>query len=152
MSSTGPFLSLPPEIRNGIYGYCTPISAPVSSYDGLLLSCKQIRSEFPVQALKSFNEVIKSVEEDLAAKSCHVTISHPSTFSNNVPNGIGYISLTIGDIRTQLPYDIADMLAPILSSHYRHFMVFHTHVAYNPYHLDLRLKINFLIAKGRKRT
>ena len=152
MPSNRPFLSLPGEIRNNIYSYCTPLNGPLSSYDGLLLSCKQIHSEFPVQAIKSFNKVIEDVEKNLAAKSCHITITHPSTFSNNGPNGIGYIILRIGDIRTQLPYDIADMLDPILSPHYRHFMVFHTHVVYNPYQADVRHMVNYLIAKGSRRT
>ena len=59
-----PFLEIPPEIRNRIYGYCTPIDGHPRDYFGLLASCKQIKHEFSTEACKVFKRSLEKVEHE----------------------------------------------------------------------------------------
>jgi hypothetical protein len=54
------FFSLPPELRNQIYGYATDIeTAPLSDYAGLHMSCRQIKQEMEHEVLRLLHVYFK---------------------------------------------------------------------------------------------
>ncbi|KAI4685701.1 hypothetical protein J4E81_008853 [Alternaria sp. BMP 2799] len=58
------FLDLPAELRNQVYGYIAiPHTAPLSSYIGLYLSCRQIRSEMDSECAKIFRAYLKTFQD-----------------------------------------------------------------------------------------
>lgn len=60
--STSPLLALPAEIRNRIYGFCTPINGYVEDFKGLLLASRQLRHEYESEALKVLRQFLGSIE------------------------------------------------------------------------------------------
>jgi hypothetical protein len=67
MNSPISFLALPPEIRNQIYSYMTPINGHPRDYAGLFLSCKQARTEMDDECFKPMHHFIDSLEAGWAA-------------------------------------------------------------------------------------
>ncbi|KAH7355984.1 hypothetical protein BKA66DRAFT_255277 [Pyrenochaeta sp. MPI-SDFR-AT-0127] len=59
-----PFLDLPSEIRNWIYGYCTPVNGYAEDYKGLSLSCKQIHSEYQGATLKVMERLLEGLKQN----------------------------------------------------------------------------------------
>ncbi|KAI4635186.1 uncharacterized protein J4E88_004740 [Alternaria novae-zelandiae] len=58
------FLDLPAELRNQVYGYIAiPHTAPLSSYIGLYLSSRQIRSEMDSECAKIFRAYLKTFQD-----------------------------------------------------------------------------------------
>ncbi|KAK7185216.1 hypothetical protein PSPO01_08733 [Paraphaeosphaeria sporulosa] len=60
--SASPLLSLPAEIRNRIYGFCTPIDAYAEEFRGLLLTSRQLRIEYESEALSVMRQSLASIE------------------------------------------------------------------------------------------
>ncbi|KAF2869094.1 hypothetical protein BDV95DRAFT_112344 [Massariosphaeria phaeospora] len=55
------FLELPAEIRNEIYSYLTPLHAYSDICEGLVLSCKQVSSEYTRLAVLLVSKLVKKV-------------------------------------------------------------------------------------------
>ncbi|KAF9739089.1 hypothetical protein PMIN03_007087 [Paraphaeosphaeria minitans] len=60
--SASPLLLLPAEIRNRIYGFCTPIDAYPEEFRGLLLVSRQLRHEYESEALNVMRQFLASIE------------------------------------------------------------------------------------------
>ncbi|KAF2686974.1 hypothetical protein K458DRAFT_429874 [Lentithecium fluviatile CBS 122367] len=61
---TTSFLVLPGEIRNRIYGFCTPVTGYVKEYNGLRFAAKQIRAEYETEALKAMRKYLASIKKE----------------------------------------------------------------------------------------
>jgi len=72
------FLDLPAELRNQVYGYIAiPHTAPLTSYIGLYLSCRQIRSEMDSECAKIFRAYLKTFQDQLQVAYLDI----PETFA-----------------------------------------------------------------------
>jgi hypothetical protein len=72
------FLDLPAELRYQIYGYIAiPDTAPLSSYAGLYLSCRQIRLEMDSECIKVFRAYLTTLQDQL--EETHVDL--PESFA-----------------------------------------------------------------------
>jgi len=72
------FLDLPAELRNQVYRYIAiPHTAPLTSYIGLYLSCRQIRSEMDSECAKIFRNYLGTFQDQL--QDAHLDI--PETFT-----------------------------------------------------------------------
>jgi hypothetical protein len=72
------FLDLPAELRYQIYGYIAiPDTAPLSSYAGLYLSCRQIRLEMESECIKVFRAYLATLQNQL--EETHVDL--PESFA-----------------------------------------------------------------------
>jgi hypothetical protein len=65
-----PFLRLPGELRNQIYGYIAiPNSAPLSSYKGLYLSCRQVKNEMDYEVVEEYQKYLQAMHLSDAAEA-----------------------------------------------------------------------------------
>ena len=72
------FLDLPAELRNQVYGYIAiPHTVPLSSYIGLYLSCRQIRTEMDSECAKVFRQYLGTFQYQL--QDAHLDM--PETFA-----------------------------------------------------------------------
>ncbi|KAF2644067.1 hypothetical protein P280DRAFT_466754 [Massarina eburnea CBS 473.64] len=75
------FTSLPAEVRNAIYGFCTPLTGYIEDFKSLLLASKQISTEYQGEAVDVISKYIDSIERDWPhTKELH--IDHPKKFSS----------------------------------------------------------------------
>jgi hypothetical protein len=79
--SSPPFLSLPAEIRNRIYGLCTPINAHTEEFKGLLLASRQLRREYESEAINVMHQFLASIKHQWP-HSEELRFLGPTTFSN----------------------------------------------------------------------
>lgn len=75
------FLSLPPEIRNRIYGLCTPIDAFVEEYKGLLLVSRQVCDEYESETLALMRQLLTSIQHQWPHSEA-LRISNPKEFKD----------------------------------------------------------------------
>ncbi|PVH93833.1 hypothetical protein DM02DRAFT_619041 [Periconia macrospinosa] len=47
------FTDLPAEVRNAVYGFCTPLTGYMEDFRGLLLASKQVRTEYEHEAINT---------------------------------------------------------------------------------------------------
>ncbi|KAF1993869.1 hypothetical protein P154DRAFT_540043 [Amniculicola lignicola CBS 123094] len=59
-----PFLDLPPELWNKVYGFCFPISSGVSEFVGLTLTCKQVATEYESKVVRIMTRFLNGVKQD----------------------------------------------------------------------------------------
>jgi hypothetical protein len=57
------FETLPPEIRNRIYRFCTPIFGYVEEYKGLLWASKRVKTEYETEAVGVMQHYLASIEK-----------------------------------------------------------------------------------------
>lgn len=78
-SSVRPFVTLPPEIRNWVYEYCTPVNGHARAYEGLSLSCKQVHAELKGAATKVMDRLLDHVKK---------TWRHEAQLRIDMPNAL----------------------------------------------------------------
>jgi hypothetical protein len=74
------FLSLPGELRNRIYGLCTPLTAHVEEFSGLRSASKQIRAEYETEAVRTMRKYLETIEKNWP-HSQELRITPPEKFS-----------------------------------------------------------------------
>jgi hypothetical protein len=79
--SPPPFLSLPAEIRNRIYGLCTPIDAHTENFKGLLLASRQLRREYESEAMNVMHQFLASIQHQWP-HSEELRVLGPTSFGN----------------------------------------------------------------------
>ncbi|KAF2649136.1 hypothetical protein K491DRAFT_684104 [Lophiostoma macrostomum CBS 122681] len=57
------FLSLPLELRFMVYEHISPVNAPVSAYQGLLLSCMTVYSEASAEIVRNARAFLKTLKK-----------------------------------------------------------------------------------------
>jgi hypothetical protein len=57
-------LSLPGELRNRIYGLCTPLTGHVEEFNGLRLASKRIQAEYETEAVSAMQKYLEAIKED----------------------------------------------------------------------------------------
>ncbi|KAF2251093.1 hypothetical protein BU26DRAFT_517821 [Trematosphaeria pertusa] len=55
-------ISLPAELRNEIYRLCTPVTAHIDQFSGLLLASKQTKDEYEKEAVKSMRGLLEGIQ------------------------------------------------------------------------------------------
>ncbi|KAF2451871.1 hypothetical protein P171DRAFT_14209 [Karstenula rhodostoma CBS 690.94] len=76
-----PLLLLPAEIRNRIYGFCTPIDAYAEEFKGLLLTSRQLRREYESEALNVMRQFLASIEHQWPPSEA-ILFSNLSSFND----------------------------------------------------------------------
>ncbi|KAI4668974.1 uncharacterized protein J4E79_001016 [Alternaria viburni] len=103
------FLDLPAELRNQVYGYIAiPHIAPLSSYIGLYLSCRQIRSEMDSECAKIFRAYLKTFQDQ--HQDAHLDI--PETFAQ-----MQHVRLHVIPTKSSNPDRQLDTVTAIFSLH-----------------------------------
>jgi hypothetical protein len=92
-----PILKLPSEIRNHIYGYCTPINGHVRDYYGLLLSCKRIHIEYEGEVVGIISKLLDEVK-----RAWHLIYATP--LRTSMPTCLG----DMANITVELPKSLYD--------------------------------------------
>jgi hypothetical protein len=57
------FLTLPGELRNRVYGLCTPLTSHVEEFNGLRAVSKQIQAEYETEAVKTMQKFLEAIKK-----------------------------------------------------------------------------------------
>lgn len=75
------FADISGELRNKVYACITPINGHMRDFQGLILSCKKVKSELMPAAIKTFASYLKDAEEFEKEKFPHIIIDAPYSWS-----------------------------------------------------------------------